>query len=665
MEKIKSLLNERKISQLKKLIDNCKYISFDLFDTLIKRDCCRPTELFSFVEKKVNQEFGIQSHFAQKRIKAEIDARNKSKSEEVTLSEIYNELAITFSNQEKKEVMQWEEEYEYSLCQWNPFIKPIYTYCQQQEKKIIIVTDIYLSENLIRRILAKLEIDFDVLFISSLEGKTKSKGSLFQEVLLRLGAEPDEILHIGDNRKSDYFMPKKIGMHSFHFPKNINLNLFVDKKIYKQMPEYADLCSFINNHASAHKWDALHPNQPFDYFAEVGYEVLGPVLYGFVNWLQTEFEKDKIDKVFFLARDGQLMQKAYQKLSTLLPNTYMFASRKALIIPSLWMNPSLQEVRNAIFWGRRGTISEFLKKIGLNPIEFEQNYKSYSFSLQTTYEYEELWKNPDFLYVFENKVKDKMVKHSRKMYNLVLEYLQQINFKGRVAIIDIGWYGHMQRALDKIINFAQLPVKTYGYYLGIRPESPMLNFINSKGYLFDKGYYASLSEREKNFNAIVEMLFSANHGTTRGYKKIEGKIEPDLSKWEYSDPSLKNDYANIQACQVGALNFIDDIMDEKECLTFENNPFVAFSNWLQMGEYPSTKVATHFGDLHFMDNNIACLAKPNKFYFYIFHPKAFILDFRDSSWRIGFLTRVFGDQIPYTFSYRMLRKCYFLLKGKI
>lgn len=45
-------------------IDAHVVVSFDMFDTLVKRDCWRPVELFHFVEKKVDSAFGVHNLIA-------------------------------------------------------------------------------------------------------------------------------------------------------------------------------------------------------------------------------------------------------------------------------------------------------------------------------------------------------------------------------------------------------------------------------------------------------------------------------------------------------------------------------------------------------------------------------------------------------------------------
>lgn len=136
----------------------------------------------------------------------------------------------------------------------------------EAEKKIFIITDIYLSENLIKRILWKLGIQYDALYVSSTLKKMKRNGTLFSEVLKQTGNHPTDMLHIGDNKQSDYLMPKKLGIHAVHISKDKAVNLFVNHKLYKQNPRYANLCAFINNHVDTHSWNAVNVEETFDFF---------------------------------------------------------------------------------------------------------------------------------------------------------------------------------------------------------------------------------------------------------------------------------------------------------------------------------------------------------------------------------------------------------------
>lgn len=52
------------------------------------------------------------------------------------------------------------------------------------------------------------------MYISSECALTKRTGKLFKKVLEIESVSPNEVLHIGDNLRSDWFRPKLIGMKS-------------------------------------------------------------------------------------------------------------------------------------------------------------------------------------------------------------------------------------------------------------------------------------------------------------------------------------------------------------------------------------------------------------------------------------------------------------------
>ena len=639
-------------------IDKYQYISFDIFDTLVKRDCYKPTELFRLMEQEIDDEFHGKSSFAHRRVQAEKMAMQKSTVGEITLDEIYDNLDIGLSQNDMVRIKQREQELECEFCQWNPFMKPVYEYCQAQNKKILIITDMYLPKKCIENILAKLDIKYDSLFVSSEIKKRKSRGGLFRHALNNLGVNPSEVLHIGDNKKSDFLMPKLLGMHSIHIPTEAKLNLFINKDVYKTNPEYADLCAFINTHSATHEWNAVHLENPSDYFSQAGYEAEGPVLYGFVRWLEQQFQKDGIAKVFFLARDGQIMQKAFEKLGNQIPQEYMYVSRRALIVPTLWMDADLDHLDRNMFLPLYITIKSLLNKMGIKYKPYEEYFVDAGLDCLKSYNCRDLLKNEKFIQIYNQHIKQTVINHSKEQYNLLVNYLVQLRLHGKIAIVDIGWFGHMQFALEKIVQAAQIPAEVYGYYLGLTPISPLLGSMKASGYLFDKNKNEADAEKEATFNAIVEALFTADHGTTLEYRTENGKTIPVLDTWEYEASELREDYERIRFAQSGALSFIDDALNTKsgKILLKDMDFRVAFLNWIQMGCYPSSRCAKYFGNLHFLDDGVQPFAIQGKRIKYLACPKKFAYDFIKSVWRVGFLTRTFGTWPPKYSMYKQIRR---------
>lgn len=191
----------------KKNLDNISIASFDVFDTLIIRTGIkRPTDVFDLVDSE-------DIDFKTKRIKAEAKARSKSNLEDIKLTDIYLKLFPEDINK-VREYEQKEINAELSVCKANPKAYTFYNKIKNSGKRIIIVSDMYLQKEAIKKLLINCNYDInDVpIYVSSEYGKTKRSGSLFKEVLKNEEVDACKIMHIGDNLISDYFKAKRCGM---------------------------------------------------------------------------------------------------------------------------------------------------------------------------------------------------------------------------------------------------------------------------------------------------------------------------------------------------------------------------------------------------------------------------------------------------------------------
>ena len=104
------------------------------------------------------------------------------------------------------------------MCVQNPEMKDIFDYCHKNRKQIIIITDMYLDKKTIVEILTICGYrDYDKIYISSVCGEKKSHGKIFKRILSELNIPANTMLHIGDNWKSDYFMPKIKGIKTYWY----------------------------------------------------------------------------------------------------------------------------------------------------------------------------------------------------------------------------------------------------------------------------------------------------------------------------------------------------------------------------------------------------------------------------------------------------------------
>jgi len=78
----------------------------------------------------------------------------------------------------------------------------------------------------------------------------------------------------------------------------------------------------------------------------VGYQCLGPLLVGFCQWLKNNSESKNIDELLFFARDGYIIQKAYNILFPNSPSSYICISRRSVTVPQLVTSENWKDVVN-------------------------------------------------------------------------------------------------------------------------------------------------------------------------------------------------------------------------------------------------------------------------------------------------------------------------------
>ena len=91
--------------------------------------------------------------------------------------------------------MDFEKEHLYA----NPEMLDVLNYALSLNKRVIIVSDMYLSSKDLKQVLTReLKTNKFKLYVSSDFGKRKHTGNLFKYVLQDLNVKPSQILHIGD-----------------------------------------------------------------------------------------------------------------------------------------------------------------------------------------------------------------------------------------------------------------------------------------------------------------------------------------------------------------------------------------------------------------------------------------------------------------------------------
>ena len=284
-------------------------ISFDVFDTLILRPFSSPADLFFLL----GNELGYMD-FKRIRMEMEWKAREikykKEKHYEVNLEEIYKvlseETGINAEYAEKREV-----ELEYEFCFANPYMKEVVAELQRLGKRIIITSDMYLNTCQIQTLLEECyQSKFDAYYVSCDLGKSKSRGDLYDEVRSReeklCGRQGLTFVHVGDNTVADIENSEKHG-----FDSRLYVNVNAVGKIYRPDDMSSITGSVYRGLINAHIHNGL---REYTREYEYGYIYGGLFVTGYCQFIHEYVHQHKTERILFLARDGDVLIKAYQFL---------------------------------------------------------------------------------------------------------------------------------------------------------------------------------------------------------------------------------------------------------------------------------------------------------------------------------------------------------------
>lgn len=134
-------MNNFQIGEIYQMIDRNDVVSFDVFDTVLLRIVKNPEDLFDLIRNKDDKSYAKIRMLAQSNI--------SEKKTFYNLDDIYQMPLIN------KFDSQVEIGLEHHLTFENIYLKPVYEYAKLHNKTVILVSDMYLPENIIKSILAK------------------------------------------------------------------------------------------------------------------------------------------------------------------------------------------------------------------------------------------------------------------------------------------------------------------------------------------------------------------------------------------------------------------------------------------------------------------------------------------------------------------------------
>lgn len=582
-----------------------RVLSLDVFDTALLRTVRRPVDVFHMLAPAIRRQIGADAGLpiANLRANAERSARARrfaeAGHEEITLLDIYDDFcdqAGVDPAVHRDPLAKIEADIEATLLYPNPAVLAAAATAERAGTRVIFVSDMYLPRGFIVDQLRRVgyAVDKGALFLSAELGASKHVGGLFDVVLRELGCEPHDILHVGDNLHSDVVRAGERGLRTVHWnaagPGAVADPLpFVDQPpengasaAFEEDDLLSSVCTGLVRRARTPTTPALPTASANghsgvgnrEWWERLGYEIGGPLYFTFLHWLLKNARREKLDRLFFLARDGHYLRGACEVLAEragfAIESVEMAASRRLLNLPQvtaldhssmpflLTPNPNLR-------------VRHFLTRIGIDPEPLAEKIHRAGFA-----SLDDIITTPGGVFRSEKdhhamhqlivSLKDTILASAAAERERMQKYFGQIGFNSddahSCAVVDLGWQASSARALQKWLNLqaaasGKQPEPLRAFYFGtwhfaqtaIEAGCRLSSFF----FHLDKPpeRRALVSESVE----LIELFFGAPHPTIVGLREeTDGRMEPVFGSAEHGDEHS----AHIARMRERAVDFVRD-----------------------------------------------------------------------------------------------------------
>lgn len=493
-------------------IDITKYdfFFFDVFDTAIIRLFQRPIDLFEYISFKTKD-----PDFHLRRVQQEAKTREQHKDrKEISIFEIYKNLA--------NDSIEEEIAAELKFCVVHPEVYDFYIKILSAGKKIYFVSDMYLDREIVSRILKENGFcTYEDVYVSSEDDLLKGDGSRFEWLNRNIPESAGSTIHIGDNHVSDFLQPRAHGFDALHFMEcgvYYRQDSFLYSKIEFLNSKHSLGLSFLT--ATFRYWKSGFHDLPPDYWRQFGFLYGGALISAFCGFIHKQLSRKKLscDKIYFLARDGDIMSQVYQLLYDDVQAVYLMASRRCMLFPSL-KSLTHADDKEALkqFIGPLGNTSakDILERFGYTDLD------NLEVDLENIGPDPSKWTDRDILAcILRHKptIMEKVVAER----GMLFDYFTEMSCfdQDDIVIVDVGWGGSIQNSLVKLLELWNYPEKRlHGIYLGVNDGVAYKQ--NKTGFLFE-GDQAQFFEY---FNLIELITSSPQNGIVR-IDRINGNFVP-------------------------------------------------------------------------------------------------------------------------------------------
>lgn len=538
-----------------------KVVSFDLFDTLIRRDVIAPEHVLWLVGEEVAAEGDdptLAQRFHDARLSAGMLALQRAQldgKEEANLAEIYDTLACVLPQirKRKAQAMQIEIAFERRSIGPYPLGVRLFGEAKKAGKRVVICSDQYLPLEFLEGLLKEFGLSgYEKFFLSGDLGIQKATGSLYEWMPIVLGVDRKEIVHIGDNQYVDVEVARRRGVTGLLLPRSDALAGHPGRvTAAARLPTLGSVATARYLNRTADERLAAEAPAPHDGIDYIGYTFYGPLLTYLAAWLAQPLRSGEIERLWFLARDGEGLIKVFGLLYPEYADRidYAYASRRMLVYPTgtltgveIFRHYELRVASNP-------RVVDFLHDISADDVEFT----SLSHYFQPDDRVNDFGVRPELQRRLDaHCAARRLDKGSSTLDRLRRYYLSLARGAKRIGMFDVGWRGNLQRAMESL--FAASDLSFSGFYIGQIFESEI-----QKSYLDADCYAFSYNFPPDSFEDIIwnmwplELIFGGTEPSTVDIAETSDGWNPVFERDNPSKVATRQIAARLQD---GALRFV-------------------------------------------------------------------------------------------------------------
>ncbi|MDA0866763.1 MAG: hypothetical protein O2890_10155, partial [Cyanobacteria bacterium] len=406
---------------------------------------------------------------------------------------------------------------------------------RSRNARIVFISDMYLPTELIQKALMAhgLAQPGDPVYVSGDIGLTKASGNLFRYVLGKEGLQPQQLHHTGDNIYSDVQVPKQLGIQVTHVTDPV-LNRY-ERHTLLTSTENWGVRSQIAGISRATRLTAPTVDVAAPALTALMASVVAPFLTSYVAWVLQDAQRRGLQRLYFVARDGQILLKIAETLcqSMAAPECrYLYGSRQAWFLPSVTqINP--QALDWLILPGQSTAPRHLLQRLGLTPETIADQLCHHQLPPHHWDQQLDDQEIAHFWQVLQSPAVSPLILQTAAIARQRTQrYLHQEGLLSDHpwAIVDAGWTLKCQRSLRTLLQNANPDTDVQGYYLGVlRERLPIAEAGEYRAWLMQD----TVNRQPLTINIvfqrmkIIEQIFMmADHGTTLGYTQQGDQMVP-------------------------------------------------------------------------------------------------------------------------------------------